>query len=73
MTPDQVEQIFDKFYRGEYSNTATEGVGLGMTIVKHIVDAHGGHVEAMSAPGKGTDVVVSIPIRGREQEIAARL
>ncbi|MBD3398382.1 PAS domain-containing protein [Candidatus Micrarchaeota archaeon] len=68
MTPDQVEQIFDKFYRGEYSNTGAEGVGLGMTIVKHLVDAHGGRVLATSEPGKGTDVTVSIPVDSKWKE-----
>lgn len=63
MTADQVDQIFDKFYRGEYSNTAVEGVGLGMTIVKHIMEAHDGKVVAESEPGRGTRVTLTLPAK----------
>jgi PAS domain S-box-containing protein len=62
MTPGQVENIFDKFYRVDPSNTAIEGTGLGMTIVKHIVEAHGGEVWVESELGKGTTVRFTIPI-----------
>jgi len=61
MTPEQVEKVFDKFYRADTSNTAVEGTGLGMSIVRHIVDAHGGHVEIDSRVGQGTRVVVGLP------------
>jgi len=61
MTPVQVENIFDKFYRVDSSNAAIEGTGLGMTIVKYIVDAHGGKVWVESELGKGTVVTFTIP------------
>ena len=62
MTPEQVARIFDKFYRADASNTAqVPGTGLGMTIVKHIVDTHGGTVEVESEPGKGTVVTIRLP------------
>ena len=62
MTPEQVDKMFDKFYRGDASNTAIEGTGLGMTVVKHIVEAHGGKVWAESELGKGTVVTFTIPV-----------
>jgi len=62
MTPEQVDKIFDKFYRVDASNTAIEGTGLGMTIVKHIVEAHGGKVWVESEVGKGTTVRFVIPL-----------
>lgn len=62
MTPEQVDKIFDKFYRVDASNTAIEGTGLGMTVVKHIVEAHGGEVWVESEVGKGTVVTFTIPI-----------
>lgn len=61
MTPDQVDKMFDKFYRVDASNTAIEGTGLGMTVVKHIVEAHGGKVWVESELGKGTTVTFTIP------------
>ncbi|MDY6854983.1 MAG: PAS domain S-box protein [Thermodesulfobacteriota bacterium] len=62
MTPDQVEKIFDKFYRAKTSDTAPEGTGLGMTITKYIIEAHGGKVWIESELGKGTTVRFTIPI-----------
>ncbi|OHB33472.1 MAG: hypothetical protein A2X84_13755 [Desulfuromonadaceae bacterium GWC2_58_13] len=62
MTAEQVEKIFDKFYRVDSSNTAVEGTGLGMSIVRHIVDAHGGRVWVESEPDQGTRVYVSFPM-----------
>ncbi len=62
MTPEQVDKMFDKFYRVDASNTAIEGTGLGMTVVKHIVEAHGGEVWVESKVGKGTVVTFTIPI-----------
>ena len=37
------------------------GSGLGMTIVKYILEAHGGSVEVESEPGQGTRVIMSVP------------
>ena len=62
MSTEEVEKIFDKFYRVDASNTAIEGTGLGMTIVKYIVEAHGGRIWVESAVGKGTTVRFTIPV-----------
>ena len=61
MTPDQIERIFEKFYRVDSSNTAVGGLGLGMSIVKEIVDAHHGSITIDSSLGKGTCVKVRLP------------
>jgi len=62
MTPEQVEKIFDKFYRADFSDAAVEGTGLGMSIVKYIVEAHGGKVWVESElGGKGTTVRFTLP------------
>jgi PAS domain S-box-containing protein len=63
MTPDQVTRVFDKFFRADASNTAVGGIGLGMSIVKNIVEAHGGNIEVESKPGRGTTVTFSIPLK----------
>lgn len=61
MSPDQVEKIFDKFYRADASNAAIPGTGLSMSIVKNYVEAHGGKVWVESKLGKGTMVTFVIP------------
>ncbi len=62
MTPDQAARIFDKFYRVDSSNTAVEGTGLGMCIVKALIEAHGGHVRVESEAGHGTTVCFTLPL-----------
>ncbi len=63
MTPGQVDKYFDKFFRADASSVATiEGTGLGTTIVKYIVEAHGGKVWVESEFGKGTKVTFTIPL-----------
>jgi PAS domain S-box-containing protein len=63
MTAGQIEKIFDKFYRVDRSDAAPLGTGLGMTIVKYIVEAHGGKVWLESKPGKGTAVRFTLPLK----------
>ncbi|MEM7034784.1 MAG: ATP-binding protein, partial [Chloroflexota bacterium] len=58
MTQEQVDHIFDKFYRVDASKTGFEGIGLGMSIAKQIVDAHDGHIWVESQLGVGTKVTV---------------
>jgi len=64
MTAEQVGRVFDKFYRADASNTAASGTGLGMTIVKNLVEAQNGEVRVESQPGKGTQVHISLPQAG---------
>jgi PAS domain S-box-containing protein len=61
MSPEQVEKIFDKFYRADASDSAISGTGLGMSIVKNYVEAHVGKVWVESELGKGTTVTFVIP------------
>jgi signal transduction histidine kinase len=55
-----VARIFDRFYKGE----ASRGSGLGLTIARRLVVAHGGGIEAASRLGQGTTVTFSIPANG---------
>ena len=63
MTSEQVEKIFDKFYRADASNTAIPGTGLGMSIAQYLVEAHGGKVWVESELGKGTIARFTISIK----------
>jgi two-component system phosphate regulon sensor histidine kinase PhoR len=70
MSAEQVAHVFDRFYRVDASNTAVKGVGLGMSIVRHIVQAHGGDVHIDSQLGVGTTVHVDLPVRQPRQPSA---
>jgi signal transduction histidine kinase len=57
------KKIFDKFYRAEDSLVHdTKGSGLGLSLVQHIMDAHGGRVEVDSAPGRGSTFTLVLPL-----------
>ncbi|HUL77271.1 MAG TPA: HAMP domain-containing sensor histidine kinase [Vicinamibacteria bacterium] len=59
------KRIFEKFYRVENSLVhTTKGSGLGLALVQHIMEAHGGRVEVASAPGEGSAFTLSIPVGG---------
>ena len=62
MTQDQIDNIYEKFYRADSSNTAIEGTGLGMGIVKNIVESHGGEIRVESEFEKWTRVTFTIPL-----------
>jgi len=58
------EKIFERFYRrGSELRRETQGIGIGLSIVKHIVDAHGGRVMVRSAPGQGSRFTMELPRR----------
>jgi signal transduction histidine kinase len=60
---EEQERVFKKFYRsGNIQKSTIKGSGIGLTIVSHIVEAHGGEVILESEPGKGTEVTIQLPI-----------
>ena len=63
MTPQQIENIFDRFYRAVDTSYAVSGLGLGMGIVKQIVTDHGGEISVSSNLGEGTTVTFTLPIK----------
>jgi signal transduction histidine kinase len=65
MAPHVAERAFEPFYRGDASrDRRTGGVGLGLSLVRRIVEAHGGRVELSTAPGRGTAFRVHLPAAG---------
>lgn len=61
MTPEQKGRVFERFYRADASGNIP-GTGLGMSIVKEIIDIHCGSIEIQTKPGQGTTVTVWLPI-----------
>ena len=61
MTPTQKARVFERFYRADPSGNIP-GTGLGMSLVKEIVELHGGRVEVESETGRGTTVTLWLPI-----------
>ncbi len=63
ISPADQARIFDPFYRApDVVAAQIQGAGLGLSLVKRIVDAHGGRIAVKSAPGSGSTFVVSLPI-----------
>jgi signal transduction histidine kinase len=56
--------VFKPFYRGRRALDAqVRGAGIGLSVVRHVIDAHGGTVRVDSRPGEGTTVTVDLPLR----------
>lgn len=63
LSPEQKDLIFERFYRVDNALTReTQGAGLGLYIVRSIVEAHGGRIWVESEPGKGTTFTFSLPL-----------
>ena len=64
IAPDVQPRIFQRFERGVSGETVS-GLGLGLYIVRQVLEAHGGSIHVDSVPGKGTRFVVELPNRAR--------
>jgi PAS domain S-box-containing protein len=65
---DEQARLFTRFFRSSISmERETQGTGLGLFIVKHVAEAHGGMVGAVSAPGIGSTFTVRLPSRRRSR------
>jgi len=68
MTPDQIERIFDEFYKADYARHDIQNTGLGMSICKRIVEKHGGRIWVESAGlEKGVTVFFTLPVTSSQE------
>jgi DNA-binding response OmpR family regulator len=65
ITADDLDQVFSRFHRvGDPRARTQEGTGIGLALVRELVELHDGSVEARSQPGRGTEMIVRIPLAG---------
>jgi len=64
IAPEELTRIFEEFYRTKAAKEVSEmGTGLGLPLVKQIVETYDGHIDVQSTVGKGSTFTVTIPIR----------
>ena len=61
IAPDQLDQIFKRFYQADESRRSQTGMGLGLSMVEQIVHLHGGTIDVNSTLGAGTTFTVRLP------------
>ncbi|MVN75602.1 response regulator [Hymenobacter sp. HMF4947] len=63
VAPSELPHVFDRFYQADSSNTREhEGTGIGLALTKELVELHGGTIALASEVGRGTSVVVRLPL-----------
>lgn len=70
MTPEQQERCFGRFQRAVPEHLGIPGTGIGLYSVQRIAQAHGGRVEVISAPGKGSTFILTLPLEQQTDDRA---
>ncbi len=71
--PAEQSHVFEPFFRGETARAdQVQGSGLGLSLVKDIMETHGGRVTLVSAPGSGSTFTLHLPVAQMSAEEAAR-
>lgn len=61
--PESIPRLFDRFYRATSTTGRIPGLGLGLYVCRRIVEAHGGRIDVVSEPEKGSTFTVSLPLQ----------
>jgi signal transduction histidine kinase len=59
--PEEQQKVFEPFYRGNQGRRIKQGMGLGLSIARDLVEAHGGRISLESDPGKGSQFTIHLP------------
>ena len=59
---EELDKIFTPFYRSPYEKRVAQGMGLGLSIARDLVEAHQGRLEVQSQPGLGSQFTVWLPL-----------
>jgi signal transduction histidine kinase len=72
ITREMLPRVFDPYMQAERgSGVSTGGLGLGLALARHLIELHGGTVNAYSeGPGQGSEFVVRLPARGGQEQAA---
>lgn len=62
IAPEDLENLFERFYRGSAEGQDIKGLGLGLYVTRRIVEAHGGHIEVRSQLGEGSEFFFTLPL-----------
>lgn len=66
IAPEELERVFDRFYRGEAARARPGGTGLGLAIARLLVEQHGGRIDVQSRLGQGSEFRVLLPMEAAE-------
>jgi signal transduction histidine kinase len=69
--PEEQERIFEPFYRSQEQRRFPQGLGLGLTIARDLVQAHEGRLELDSTPGSGSSFTIHLPLAAEKSENAS--
>ena len=71
LTPEEAKMVFARFWRAEAGrNRESGGLGIGLSVVKEIVDRHGGWVEVQGKKDEGARFIIHLPLYSKERELA---
>ena len=73
LTELEQSRVFDKFYRGRYDRSAVQGTGMGLSITKEILEAHGGSAGVRSQRGEGTEFFITLHAAADSQVMVPKL
>ena len=72
--PEELSRIFERFYKADRARSKSDfigpgggGSGLGLSIARHVVEAHGGRINVESTPGKGSTFTFTLPVTVRSE------
>jgi len=71
MSPEDLEQLFSKFFRSSSVKGSVPGTGLGLNITKNLIELHGGRIWVESVEGEGTTFTYTIPVAEETESASA--